>query len=61
MIELKADNDSIIIMSQTAYDSLDLIQIKKISRHSKIISSSVDTIEKCGGGSVRCMIAEVFN
>ena len=61
MIELKADNDSTIIMSQTAYDSLDVIQIKKISTYSKIISSSVDTIEKCGGGSVRCMIAEVFN
>jgi hypothetical protein len=48
-------------MSQTAYDSLDYIQIKKIEKHSKIISSSVDIIEKCGGGSVRCMIAEVFN
>ena len=48
-------------MSQTAYDSLDVIQIEKISTYSKIISSSVDTIEKCGGGSVRCMIAEVFN
>ncbi|MGY8946075.1 MAG: citrulline utilization hydrolase CtlX [Flavobacteriales bacterium] len=61
MIELKVNNDSIIVMSQAAYDSLDDIQIKKISKYSKIISSSVDTIEKCGGGSVRCMIAEVIN
>jgi hypothetical protein len=61
MIELETNNDSFIVMSQTAYDSLDYIQIKKIEKHSKIISSSVDIIEKCGGGSVRCMIAEVFN
>ena len=61
MIELETNNDSFIVMSQTAYDSLDYIQIKKIEKHSKIISSSVDIIEKCGGGSVRCMIAEIFN
>jgi len=36
-------------------------QIERLSKYSKIISSSVDTIEKCGGGSVRCMIAEIFN
>ena len=61
MIELKVNNDSIIIMSQNAYESLDDAQIKKISKYSEIISSSVDTIEKYGGGSVRCMIAEIFN
>ena len=61
MIELKVNNDSIIIMSQNAYESLDDAKIKKISKYSEIISSSVDTIEKYGGGSVRCMIAEIFN
>ena len=48
-------------MSSKAYKSLTKNQIKKIEKFSKIIHSSVETIENCGGGSVRCMIAEVFN
>ncbi|WP_244160860.1 arginine deiminase-related protein, partial [Flavobacterium defluvii] len=29
-------------------------------KHAEILSSSLDTIEACGGGSARCMMAEVF-
>ena len=47
-------------MSQAAYDSLTKLQIKTIKKYSKIVSSSLDTIEACGGGSARCMMAEVF-
>ena len=61
MIELIVNKNSFLIMSQIAYNSLNKNQIKRISKYSKIISSSVDTIEKCGGGSVRCMIAEIFS
>ena len=61
MIELIVNKNSFLIMSQIAYNSLNKNQIKRLSKYSKIISSSVDTIEKCGGGSVRCMIAEIFN
>ena len=61
MIELVFDNKSFLIMSSQAYKSLTKNQIQKIEKFSKIIHSSVETIENCGGGSVRCMIAEVFN
>jgi len=47
-------------MSQAAYDSLTTSQIAQINNHCKIISSSLYTIEACGGGSARCMMAEVF-
>ena len=47
-------------MSSHAYKSLTKNQINKIEKFSKIIHSNVETIENCGGGSVRCMIAEVF-
>ena len=61
MIELRKDNKSFLFMSKTAYDSLSKNQLKRLNSFSKLIYCSVDTIEKCGGGSVRCMIAEIFN
>ena len=47
-------------MSSSAYNSLTKIQIKKIENHSEIIHSSLNTIESVGGGSARCMLAEIF-
>ena len=35
-------------------------QINRIEKHCPILSSSLETIETCGGGSARCMMAEVF-
>jgi len=49
-----------LIMSKKAYQSLEAPQIQSISKSSKIISIPLDTIEKYGGGSARCMIAEIF-
>ena len=61
MLQVKGQNDErFLIMSQAAYDSLSQSQIKTIEKHCKILSSSLDTIEACGGGSARCMMAEVF-
>lgn len=61
MLEVKGANDtSYIVMSQSAYQSLTQVQIKKLETHAKILYSSLDTIEACGGGSARCMMAEVF-
>jgi len=34
---------------------------KTIEKHTAIIHSNLETIETCGGGSARCMMAEVFN
>ena len=49
-----------LIMSDSAYNSLSDIQISKIEYYCPIISASLDTIETCGGGSARCMMAEIF-
>ena len=61
MIELRKNENSFLFMSETAYLSLEKNQLKRLKAHSELIYSPVDTIEKCGGGSVRCMIAEIFN
>lgn len=61
MLQVKGANEThYLIMSQSAYNSLTITQIEKLEKHSKIISSSLNTIEICGGGSARCMMAEVF-
>ncbi len=49
-----------LVMSNSAYNSLSESQIKTIEKHCPIIYSSLDTIEACGGGSARCMMAEIF-
>ena len=49
-----------LVMSATALKSLSVEQRSKIERYTEILSSELDTIETCGGGSARCMIAEVF-
>lgn len=61
MLQVKGKNNELyLIMSQAAHDSLNENQIKTLRKHSNILSSSLDTIEACGGGSARCMMAEVF-
>jgi len=61
MLQLKgADAASYLVMSQSALNSLRPAQIKIIESHTTILSCPLDTIESCGGGSARCMMAEVF-
>lgn len=61
MLQVKGKNNELyLIMSQAAHDSLNENQIKTLRKHSNILTSSLDTIEACGGGSARCMMAEVF-
>lgn len=61
MLQVRGKNDELfLVMSQAAYDSLNKSQIAQIENHCSIISSSLETIEFCGGGSARCMMAEVF-
>lgn len=55
-----ANNKPYLVMSQAAFDSLTKNQIVTLNKHTAILSSSLDTIEACGGGSARCMMAEVF-
>ncbi len=49
-----------LVMSSRAYRSLNADQIKELGAYNPIIHSSLDTIETNGGGSARCMMAEVF-
>jgi len=49
-----------LVMSTSAYQSLTKKQIAQLEEHLTIVSSSLDTIEACGGGSARCMMAEIF-
>jgi hypothetical protein len=55
-----ADERRYLVMSESAHKSLTKKQIAQIEEHVTIISSNLDTIEACGGGSARCMMAEVF-
>lgn len=52
--------ERLLIMSQTAYDSLSSDQINRIESFCKIVKGNIPIIEKYGGGSVRCMLAEIF-
>ena len=61
MLEVKgADNRRYLAMSTSAHQSLTKKQITQLEEHVTILSSSLDTIEGCGGGSARCMMAEIF-
>ena len=61
MLQVQSKNgDKFLVMSSSAYQSLNSDQIKQIEKYCKILSSSLDTIEACGGGSARCMMAEIF-
>lgn len=61
MLQVKGNNHKpYLILSQAAYNSLTTGQRNVIQKHCDMLSSSLDTIEACGGGSARCMMAEVF-
>ncbi len=61
MLEVKGANDRrYLVMSSAAHKSLSKKQIAQLEEHVTILSSSLDTIEACGGGSARCMLAEIF-
>lgn len=52
--------EQFLVMSQSAFNSLTDNQIERLNSYNQIISIAIPTIEKYGGGSVRCMMAEVF-
>ncbi|HUI33230.1 MAG: arginine deiminase-related protein [Dysgonamonadaceae bacterium] len=54
------DNENRLIMSEAAKNAFTSDQKDVIKRHCKIISSPLQTIEQVGGGSARCMVAEIF-
>ena len=54
------ENEKCLIMSDTAKNSFTDEQKHILESYCKIISSPLNTIEQVGGGSARCMIAEIF-
>jgi hypothetical protein len=55
-----ASDKRYLIMSTAAYNSLRPDQVSILEKYNPIVHSPLDTIETCGGGSARCMMAEVF-
>jgi hypothetical protein len=62
MIEVQTKSgEPVVLISEKAFNSLLPGQLDAISRHAEPIPLSIHTIEQFGGGSVRCMVAAVFN
>lgn len=60
MLQVQGKDKKYLVMSAAAHKSLNKEQISAIEKHCEILSSDLTTIETCGGGSARCMMAEVF-
>jgi hypothetical protein len=61
MLHLKnKSGEKFIALSQTAYDSLEEEKKDRLSQYGKLLPINVSTIEQVEGGSVRCMMAEIF-
>ncbi len=60
LLEVKSKSgDTLIVMSQTAYQAFTDVQKTTLSKYGKLIYADISTIERVGGGSARCMMAEV--
>lgn len=60
-IELRpVGGENLLIMSETAFASFTPDQRERLSAHGNILHTDISTLEACGGGSVRCMITELY-
>jgi hypothetical protein len=59
VLELMTPQGPIVALSQTALTSLDAAQAASLARHARLVPVAIPTIERIGGGGVRCMLAEV--
>lgn len=50
----------LLVMSKTAFESLSFEQLAQLKQYTRILAPDIPTIERYGGGSVRCMMAEIF-
>ena len=61
MLQVKTNaGKNLLVMSESAHKALTPQQIRSITAYCEILSSDLSTIETCGGGSARCMMAEIF-
>ena len=54
------NNELFLVMSNTAFNSLHTAQKEKISLYAQILTANIPAIETLGGGSIRCMMTEIF-
>ena len=60
MLQVESSHgEKLLVMSSQAYQSLSSEQIKQLESFNPIVHAGLDTIEQNGGGSARCMMAEV--
>lgn len=60
MLQVKnKKGDGLLVMSEQAYTSLTEMQVFLLEKYCRLVHSPLDTIEKNGGGSARCMLAEI--
>mmetsp|Transcript_10120 Transcript_10120/g.11618 ORF Transcript_10120/g.11618 Transcript_10120/m.11618 type:complete len:331 (+) Transcript_10120:89-1081(+) len=60
-LENVQNNSKVLVMSSSAFSSLDSLQKEKLLKwNQEILAAKIDTIETLGGGSARCCIAEIF-
>jgi hypothetical protein len=60
LLEVTAGGHSVVAMSEAARQAFEPAQLGLIASHAEIIATPIPTIERVGGGSVRCMLAEIF-
>jgi hypothetical protein len=61
MLQVKnSRGETFLVLSKTAYDSLKKEQKQMLEAYSTLLPIAVPTIEEVEGGSVRCMMAEIF-
>ena len=61
MLQVKnSKGENFLVMSQTAHDSLKKEQLRMLEAYTQLLPIAVPTIEEVEGGSVRCMMAEIF-
>jgi len=57
---INTNNEKLLIMSTQAFHLLSNQQKNRLEKYNRLLHSPLDTIEKAGGGSARCMLAEIF-
>ena len=61
ILQLKnGSGEHVIAMSSTAFHAFTSDQRERLSAHGKLLHADLSTIESVGGGSARCMLAEIF-
>ena len=60
LLQLRSNEKRVIAMSKRALKGLDRSQLEALARHGELVAMDIDTIESFGGGSIRCMLAELL-